>query len=174
MPGLAVGLVQHPLGPAVGLQLHPGGAVLHRGVGSRVRLQPGHLLPQRLRLPAALLQGLLRLSGGLLPLAQLGAEGGQFALTALHAAQQFFLLPLQGPLLLLQRLLLGAELVPLPFGPADALLQLLALLGILPGQGLQIIQHILPVKAAEDGVSELMVHGAPRFLRPRTGADGFV
>ena len=95
-------------------------------------------------------------------------------MTALHAAQQFFLLPLQGPLLLLQRLILGAELVPLPFGPADALLQLLALLGILPGQGLQIIQHILPVKAAEDGVSELMVHGAPRFLRPRTGADGFV
>ena len=28
MPGLAVGLVQHPLGPAVGLQLHAGGAVL--------------------------------------------------------------------------------------------------------------------------------------------------
>ena len=99
--------------------------------------------------------------------------GGQFALTALHAAQQLFLLPLQGPLLLLQRLILGAELVPLPFGPADALLQLLALLGILPGQGLQIIQHILPVKAAEDGVSELMVHGGTSFSPSPDGSGWF-
>ena len=159
--GLAVGLVQNVLGPAVGLQLHAGGALLHGLIGGGLRLQGCHSVLQAVPLLA---------QGGQLPLLGLlpVLAGGQGLLGLLQLLAQAVPLPVEdGELFLLLRRL-GRQLPPLLLSRLQVLLQFLLPLGVLRRRLLQIVQHILPVKAAQGGASKWMVHGAPR-LRPASG-----
>ena len=161
LPRLSVRLIQHVLRPAVGLQLHPGGPLLDGRVGCRPGLQLRHTAAQAVPLPAQLLQlpalGLLPLPAGL-----------QHRLHLLQLLAQALPVPVEdGHTLLLVRLLRG-QLPPVLLRLLQAPLKLLLLLSVLRRRLFQIVQHILPVEAAEGGAAKGMVHGAPR-LRPFRG-----
>ena len=103
LAGLLLGLILNLLGPAVSLQLHSGGALLHGGVGSGVRLQSRHAAAGGLQLaphPSQLLPGAFGL----------GLAGGQALAQFLQLGPQLLVFSGQG----VEPLALLAELLALP------------------------------------------------------------